>query len=132
MENDENDVIDIPAGGYSYFREQQIEGRSGASAAIDMPEEDLAAYVHASALKEKWNRKEKGSFPPSSNPTMDENFGQQSISRARPSMENLLTPTISNRRPALGQIPSSSRNKFPSQQGNFPSRSPLSTMNSFA
>lgn len=134
-DHDEGDVIEFSGGGYSYFKDQQIESRPGGSSAIDMPMEDLAAYVHTSALKGKSNGKEKISSPPL-NPTFDATSrqSQSSIFRTKTPIDNLLPQTVQHKRPMLEQndltkLPSTSRNKLISQQGNFPSRS---SMNTFA
>lgn len=131
-DNDDIDVIENGGNGYSFFKDQQIDSRSGPPSAIDMPAEDLAAYMYGSSLKGSGNGKHR--LPPPSNPTFDDSFGQQQFNpRMNSPLQNLLPNTVLNKKPSLGQSDfaqgaSGSRNKFPSQQGNFPSRS---TMNNF-
>ena len=125
-------MIDTAGSGYSFFRQQNVEGRTGGPSAIDMPAEDLAAYMYGSSLKGSGNGKQR--LPPSSNPTFDDSFGQQqSNPRSNSPLQNLLPTTVHNKKPSLGQgdftqSSSGSRNKFINQQGNFPSRSTMNNL----
>ncbi len=139
-------MVDIDGGGYSYFKRQHIDVQPSSTASLEIPDQDLSAYMQSSALKQRptqnvptymqvntWPEQsaQKQSFIPGNNILLDNLFGQQQLMpRPKFPIQNLLTKPaplqpsvfVQNDFP---QLPQNIPNKYAGQQQNLPIQSQL-------
>jgi hypothetical protein len=120
-QDDATDIVDSTGAGYSYFKKQQVDARPSFQSTIDIPSQDLSAYMQASAFKQQPNPSQI--FSASNNQLLNNAFGQQQlIPRSNLPVQNLLPRTNPIQQPIFHQndfapIPS---NGFGAQQVNLP------------
>jgi hypothetical protein len=123
-QNDLTDLVDIGGSGYSYFKKQKIDVRPSAKSSIDIPMQDLSAYMQANAFNQQPAQKQ--TFSPMNNILLNNAFGQQQlIPRANFPIQNLLPKMVPIQQTAFiqndfPQLPSNIPNKYAAQQGNIP------------
>jgi len=150
-QDDDTDLVDSSGAGYSFFKKQQIDVRPFAQpSSFDIPQQDLAAYLHSSAFSVKPNQNKMfNTFnqvlnQPSQNPlfntanqVFNNAFGQQQlIPRPNIPVQNFLPNTVQIQQPQFvqkdfSQIPSISSSGYTGQQTTFPIQSKLIATNTY-